>query len=152
MATFCEGLLSNLQAPQYCMNKNICVFSLLEKDAGIPALFEERKIIEGRVKPHQNALSTTNRSLQEIRYQIDRIIQEYGVGLEERQAGIEKPVFPIQNTSASLDTLRAEEARLLVEKTRLENEIKSFDKEFKAIDDRLKKAYEPVFRSYNWTL
>ncbi|HEY4497204.1 MAG TPA: zinc ribbon domain-containing protein [Candidatus Paceibacterota bacterium] len=125
-----------------------CVFVALEQDTPIPGLFKERKALKNQVRPHQDELSRVNSSLKEVRYQIERITREYSIGLQEKEAGVVRPVFPI-DSAASLTALRAQDQQLLSQKTALAARVASFDGEFKAIDDRLREAYKPVFRSYN---
>ena len=94
-------------------------------------------------------LAEKNAALTEVRYQIERITREYGIGLEERSAQIEQPLFPIGQTAPSLQALRSQDTLLLREKIGLENQLKSFDNRFKAIDDRLIAAYKPILKAYN---
>lgn len=130
-------------------NSSGCVFSERERVAGIPALFLERDNIENEVRPLRDTLRAVEESLQEIRYQIERITREYSIGLQEKGARVAQPIFPISTTAPSLSALRQEEERLLAEQTQLKGKIRSFDARFKEIDDRLKEAYRPVLRAYN---
>lgn len=134
---------------KYRDESTYCQFNALEKQAGVPVIFLERDVILKETKPARDALAEKNARLNEVRYQIERITREYGIGLEERSANIEQPIFPIGQTTPSLQALRSEEELLMREQIELENKLKSFDSRFKAIDDRLTAAYKPIVKAYN---
>ncbi|MBI2515141.1 zinc ribbon domain-containing protein [Candidatus Wolfebacteria bacterium] len=126
-----------------------CNFSQLEKDHNIPALYEPRKPLQSSLDDVYKQLSSTQNSLSDIRYQIQRGTTEYGTGLEEKQTQIKAPLFPIDSTGQSLILLRQQEQNLLNQITKLEANRDSLNAQIKIIDDRLKEAYKPVFKAQN---
>jgi len=126
-----------------------CQFNELEKQAGVSVIFLERDAALKETKPLRDSLDEKTAQLNEVRYQIERITREYSVGLDERSAQVEQPLFPIGQTAPSLQVLRSQDRQLVQEKQALENQLKSFDGQLKAIDDRLIAAYKPVLKAYN---
>ena len=65
-----------------------CQFNELEKQAGVSVIFLERDAVLKETKPLRDSLAEKTAQLSEVRYQIERITREYGIGLEERNAQI----------------------------------------------------------------
>lgn len=126
-----------------------CNFNEIEKEHGVPALIEKRMPLEKELRRISEDLIPVENSLNQVRYEIQRATGEYGVGLQEQGAQIEKPVFPTEPTGQNILNLRQEEDALLAQKSDLENEKQIVEAEIKAIDEELEIAYKPIFEKQN---
>ncbi len=133
----------------YEYDSDKCQFNALEKEHNIAPLFEPRMPLERELKPLQENLNATENSLNEIRYQLQRATGEYGIGLQEKQAYIEQPLFPTGASTQSISSLRTQEADLSAKKSGLDNQISAINAKIKKIDEQLKEAYKPVFKEQN---
>ncbi len=126
-----------------------CQFSAIEKEHNIAPLFEPRMPLEKELQSLQEKLSATENSLNEIRHQMERATGEYGVGLQEKQADMEKSLFPAELSAQSISSLRTQEADLSTKKSGLDSQISAIIVKIKKIDEQLKEAYKPVFKEQN---
>lgn len=126
-----------------------CVFNELEKEYGIPALLEKRMPLEKELRLISEDLNSVESSLNQIRYEIQRATGEYGVGLQEKSAQIEKPVFPTEPASQNILDLRQKEATLLGQKSELESKKQTTEVEIAKTDEEIRVAYKPVFEKQN---
>lgn len=133
----------------YDENSADCNFNGLEKEHGVPALIEKRMPLEKELSAIFKDLNSVESSLNQVRYEIQRATGEYGVGIQEQNAQIEKPVFPTEPTGQNILNLRQKEDDLLSRKSYFENEKQTVDAEIKTIDVKLTIAYEPVFEKQN---
>lgn len=133
----------------YYEDSSRCTFTEPEKNAGIPAQLKERDAIKNQLKPIYDRLNQVSRLLSDARYKQGQSTQEYGIGLEEKQGGIQNPLFPLDPSSQSVIAARAEEERLTNERTQLENQKTQLEARLKVIDDRLVELYKPIFREQN---
>lgn len=140
----------NYQPLYYEYDSGKCQFSALEKEYNIAHLFEPRMPLEKELKPFRENLNATENSLNEIRYQLQRATGEYGIGLQEKQAGIvEETLFPTGLFAQSISSLRTQEAEMSAKKSGLDNQISAINTKIKKIDEKLKEAYKPVFKEQN---
>lgn len=127
-----------------------CVTNLspLEEEKGVGALFERRIAIERQIDPIVAEYTKVDASVSAIQTQIDRTTGEYGVGLQEKQAGIAQPIFPASTSQEAIVQLRQEEAPLVARTNELRGQVELFRPSLDAIDKELTTAYITVFKSY----
>ena len=111
-----------------------CVFSYLEKKYGIDRVFAERKPLIVKRNALQTGLAQTKRSLRDQE-------QKYNLGLQEKQAKEEKPLFPTPVTQEQITSLRAQQSRL-------QNEFNALDLQIKPLDERLRQLYQDMMPDY----
>lgn len=126
--------------------------NLFEKEGGIAALYERRAAIERQISPIAMEYVELQQQVSALQAQIDRATGEYGIGLQEEQAGVEKPVFPIAPAQQSIGQLRQQEAPLLVRMEALQAQVDAFRPSLDAVDEDLLTAYKPVFKAYERAL
>lgn len=127
-----------------------CVLHLspLEETGGIAALYQQRIAIEQKIDPILTEYTSLDNQLRGIRAQIERSTGEYGVGLQEEQAGIDKPIFPITPSQQSIVQLRQQEAPLVAHMNELKRQVDLVRPSLEAIDKQLVAAYKPVFKAH----
>ncbi|OGD24919.1 hypothetical protein A2819_02745 [Candidatus Azambacteria bacterium RIFCSPHIGHO2_01_FULL_40_24] len=127
-----------------------CNFGDLEKAAGIPLIYENKRVpLENDLKKINNELNTVNSSLYNVQDQLRRQTPEYGIGLQEKGAGVQNPIFRIPAQQQQLINLQNQEKDLLSYKVDLEAKKSLLDSKIKAVDEELKVAYKPVFEKQN---
>lgn len=127
-----------------------CGFSDLEKaNPAIGELSLKRVPLEKELQKIYDDLNAATRSLEEARYQLERLTGEYSVGLEEKREALPEPVFPISGAKQSIAELREKEAQLSKQKTDLEAREKTLREQIKSIDNQLVEAYKPVLKEQN---
>ncbi|HBT74900.1 TPA: hypothetical protein DEB29_02755 [Candidatus Wolfebacteria bacterium] len=131
-------------------DSNNCAIRLspLEEAGGVAALYQRRITIEQQIDPVVTEYIQLDNNLQSIRSQIERATGEYGVGLQEKQAEIDKPIFPTTPSQQSIVQLRQREAPLVSRLNQLRMQVDAFRPEFDAIDKDLTTAYKPVFKAH----
>lgn len=113
-----------------------CVFSSLEKKYGIPEVFTKR--------------DPTKEELDKLRQELDRATggiseseRQYNLGLQEKQAGVPKNLFPIPGLQQNIESLR-------VEQQKLKGRIAELEVQLKPIDEKLKVLYKDVLQDYRY--
>lgn len=122
--------------------------SPLEEASGIVALFDRRIAIERQIDPIIAEYTKLEASLSSVRLQIERATGEYGVGLQEKQAGIAEPMFPTTPAQQSIVQLRQQEAPLVARMNVLKQQVDAFRPSLDAVDNELVAAYKPIFKVY----
>ena len=121
--------------PQYQENQEKgCVFSSFEKKYGIDKVYAERKPLAAKGTALQKELSQTKRSLSDQE-------RQYNLGLQEKQAKEEKPLFPTPATQEQITSLRARESQL-------QSEISALELQIKPLDEKLKQLYKDMMPDY----
>ena len=127
-----------------------CVLRLSSRETAtnIPALYEQRIAIEQRVVPVVTEYLKLEASTNDLHAQIDQATGAYGVGLQEQQAGVAKPVFPVAPAQQTIGQLRQQEAPMVARMNELQQQVDAFRPALDAIDAQLVEAYKPVFETY----
>ena len=126
-----------------------CAFVDIEKTAGIPEIFAKRIPVESEMRSLQDRLSGVSRSLYEIQRQLQNSTGQYDTGLQEKQAGVTSPIFPVAPSQETVVSLRNQEKLLQIQKGQLEKESADLGEKLKKIDSELSGAYVPVLKEYN---
>lgn len=111
-----------------------CVFSALEKKHGAPAIFEGRKDLD-------KELADIERELASIRNNLFQYEQQYGLGLQEKIAGEDLPIFATPEIKKKVQDA-------LVRKREIESRIATIKAKLKPSDNALKAAYAKVLDDY----
>lgn len=117
-------------------SKPTCVFSSFEKKYGIPEVYAKIDPIQKELDQLRQDLYTANSGLQ-------REEQKYDIGLQEKQANIPNPFYPIQPTQQNIEATRAQQQELQDKISRLETELKP-------LTDRLKVLYKDAVSDYRY--
>lgn len=127
-----------------------CVVQLspFEEAGGVAALYQKRITLERQIDPIVKEYISLSDRVNAIRSQIERATGEYGVGLQEKQANIEAPLFPTTASQQSIAQLRQQEAPLVARMSELRKQVDTFKPSLDAIDKELVAAYKPVFKVY----
>lgn len=128
-----------------------CVIKLnpLEETGGIVALYNRRIAIERQIDPIVTEYTTLQQRVNSIQMQMQRATGEYSVGLQEKEAGISEPVFPVGSSQQSIGQLRQQEAPLVARMDELQKQVAVFQPLLDAVDMELIAAYKPVFKAHN---
>ncbi|EKD24293.1 MAG: hypothetical protein ACD_81C00062G0013 [uncultured bacterium] len=133
----------------YENSKNCAVqLSPLEDTAGVSALFTKRIAIEAKIDPIASEYVDLQQQVNKIQSQIQRATGEYGVGLQEKEAGITEPVFPTAPSQQSIVELRKQEAPMLARMSVLKGQVDALKPSLDAVDAELVTAYKPVFKAF----
>jgi len=128
-----------------------CIIRLssFEEMGGVAALYQRRIAIEQQADPFVAEYVRVSNEVNAIRLEIERATGEYGVGLQEKQAEIAQPIFPVIPSQQSIVQLRQQEAPLVARMTILKQQVDTLRPSMDAIDKDLVSAYKPVFKAYN---
>ena len=126
--------------------------SVFEETGGIAAFYQKRIVLEQQADPIVSEYIKLGDQVGAIRAQIERATGEYGVGLQEKQAGIEAPVFPTTPSQQSILQLRQQETPLVVRMNVLKQQVDALRPSIDAVDKDLVAAYKPVFKAYERAL
>jgi predicted RNA-binding Zn-ribbon protein involved in translation (DUF1610 family) len=129
-----------------------CQLTSFEQSRGIEPLLEKRRPIEAELQKLRAKLAAIGNSLWDIAQQRERLTREYGVGLQEKQGNVEKPVFPTGTVASSLEGLLEQERVWAAQKSEVESQVRTLEAQLKPLDERLRTAYAAVFRDYNKAL
>ena len=111
-----------------------CVFSPLEQKYGVPAIFESRKGSEKELHDFEQELGEISASLFEYE-------RQYGIGLQEKIAREELPIFATPEIKKNIQNA-------LSRKQGLQAKIASLKSTLMPSDDQLKAAYTKVVSDY----
>lgn len=117
-----------------------------EQSDGIAALYERRIAIERQIKPIVSEYVKVSDELSAIRAQIERATGAYGIGLQEKRAGIAEPVFPTTPSQQSIVQLQQQEAPLATRMGQLQQQVNALRPSLEVIDKELTVAYKSVFK------
>ena len=116
--------------------KPACVFSSFEKKYGIPEIY-------AKIEPTQDELYKLRRDLNNANSGLQREEQKYDIGLQEKQAGVPKTLFPVALIQQDIESIRAQQQEL-------QNKISKLEAELKPLADQLKVLYKNVVRDYRY--
>ena len=129
-----------------------CSFSEIERRHGIPELFLKKQPLEIQRDNLEKSFQSLSASLHNTSLQIERLLKQYGVGIQEIQARIEDPLFATAQIREQLQSLLGQEASLKSQIANLERQRKTLDAQIKVINEELGVAYKPVLKEYNRSL
>ena len=113
-----------------------CVFSSLEKKYGTPEVFVKRD-------PLQEELDKLRQELSRAVGGISESERQYNLGLQEKQAGVPKTLFPVVPLQQNIESLRGDQQGL-------KNRIADLESQLKPLDEKLKILYKDVMRDYRY--
>ncbi|MDP3948065.1 MAG: zinc ribbon domain-containing protein [bacterium] len=128
-----------------------CQWNDLEQKHGIPALINGKRVpLENETRVISQALNTTEGRLNVNRQNTQNVERQYGLGLQELQARIEKKIFPITpDVQSRIASLINEEATLQTQLQQLNAEFERKVAQLATIDKEIGEAYRPVFAEQN---
>lgn len=129
-----------------------CVFNDLENESDVIKFFSERIPLEKQLQLLQVNLTDISNILSPLENNFNQSTKEYDVSLQEKQAGIENPIFPSAKLGNQTATSKEKIDDLQNQKNNLENQQKDIESKIKIIDDKLKIAYKPIFERQNHRL
>lgn len=145
-AFFTEDIIRSLAYE----NSSMCVTHLspFEETGGVAALFNRRIAIEQQIEPITKEYLTLEQGVSALQAQIDRATADYGVGLQEKQAGIAAPVFPVAPSQQSITQLRQQMDPMSARMNVLQAQVEAFRPSLDAVDKELVAAYVSIFKAY----
>jgi len=130
-----------------------CQFNDIEQRYGIPAIVGERKPFEDQISNLYRDQQSPQSALEDSRRRRQDLENQYGIGLQEKGAGVPRQIFPITpEVQQQILALRDAERELEAKIAELGSEIAAIETKLKVIDERLSAAYQPVFEEHNQRL
>lgn len=130
-----------------------CVFNEIEKRYRIPELIEKRAPYIQNINSAQGSLSEAQNLLYQAQNRRSSLERSYGIGLQERQAGLSEQVYSVSpEVQAQINEALAEESRLnnlISERSIVLEQAKN---EMRPLQDQIRVAYRPVFEEHNRAL
>lgn len=117
-------------------SKPSCTFSSFEKKYGIPEIY-------ARINPLQAELNKLRQDLNSANFGLQREERQYDLGLQEKQAGVPKTLFPVPPIQQNIESLR-------IRQQELQSQISRLEAELKPLVDKLKILYKDVMRDYRY--
>jgi len=117
-------------------SKPACVFSSFEKKYDIPEVF-------AKIDPIQEELNKLRQDLNNANSGLQKEEQQYNLGLQEKQAGVPKTLFPVSPIQQNIESTRTQ-------RQDLQNKISNLEAKLKPFTEKLKVLYKDVARDYRY--
>jgi predicted RNA-binding Zn-ribbon protein involved in translation (DUF1610 family) len=135
--------------PYGYQNYKNCKFNDLEDKYGVVKVFERQEPLRNQNRDLNRQLSSVRNSLYQVRNQLQSSAREYDLGLQEKQAQIPVPIFPLGASGTKLSDLHNQEARLIEQENGFLAQLNGLSSQIKNLDKELEAAYKPVFEEQN---
>lgn len=124
-----------------------CEWNNLEKEAGIPALEDQRRPL---VKSLNDITQKDTQDLAVARDRRQQLEAEYDIRLQEQQAGVQSQAIPtLAQLQQQINQARQDEERLRAAVAANTVKTRATQDQIDALDEQIKTAYAPVFTAQN---